>query len=47
KSDSILVGDDSPQTLVEISKTLFLSAKNDIHKSVAMAECVVFTRRWH
>jgi E1A/CREB-binding protein len=47
KSDSIFVGDDPAQTLVEIPKHLFLQAKNDIQEPEATIECTVCTRRWH
>ncbi|CAF4365053.1 unnamed protein product [Rotaria sp. Silwood2] len=47
KSESILVGDDRTQTLVEIPKTLFLPAKNDIQEPEIMIDCIVCTRRWH
>ncbi|CAF1255456.1 unnamed protein product [Rotaria sp. Silwood1] len=47
KCESILVGDDPTQTLVEIPKTLFISAKNDIQEPEIMIECIVCTRRWH
>ncbi|CAF3311699.1 unnamed protein product [Rotaria socialis] len=47
KSDSILVGDDPAQTLVELPKNLFVSAKNDIQEPENMIDCIVCTRRWH
>ncbi len=47
KGDSIFVGDDPAQTLVEIPKHLFLPAKNDIQEPEAMIDCIVCTRRWH
>jgi E1A/CREB-binding protein len=47
KGDSIFVGDDPAQTLVELPKTVFLSAKNDIQEPEAMVDCIVCTRRWH
>ncbi|CAF1375060.1 unnamed protein product [Rotaria sordida] len=47
KNDSIFVGDDPTQTLVEIPKSLFLSAKNDIKKPEQMIDCIICTRRWH
>ena len=47
KGDSICVGDDPAQTLVELHKSLFVPAKNDIQEPEAMINCVVCTRRWH
>jgi E1A/CREB-binding protein len=47
KGDSIYVGDDPAQTLVEIPKQFFLSAKNDTQEPEAMIDCIVCTRRWH
>ncbi|CAF3683323.1 unnamed protein product [Rotaria sp. Silwood1] len=47
KSDSIFVGDDPAQTLVELPKNLFISAKNDIQEPETMIDCIVCTRRWH
>ncbi|CAF3835650.1 unnamed protein product [Rotaria magnacalcarata] len=47
KSDSIYVGDDPAQTLVEIPKHLFQSSKNDIQEPEAMIDCIVCTRHWH
>ncbi|CAF2157388.1 unnamed protein product [Rotaria magnacalcarata] len=44
KSDSIYIGDDPTQTLVEIPKYLFLSSKNDIQEPEALIAC---TRHWH
>jgi E1A/CREB-binding protein len=46
KRDSIFVGDDLTQTLIEIPKSLFLSTKN-IQKPETMIDCIVCTRRWH
>ncbi|CAF4651941.1 unnamed protein product, partial [Rotaria sp. Silwood2] len=47
KGDSIFVGDDPTQTLIEIPKSLFSSAKNDIEEQETMIDCIVCTRRWH
>ncbi|CAF5190482.1 unnamed protein product [Rotaria magnacalcarata] len=47
QSESIFVGDDPTQTLVEISKNLFLSAINDVPEPEIMIDCIVCTRRWH
>jgi len=47
KGDSIFVGDDPAQTLVEVSKQEFLPAKNDIQEPEAMIDCIVCSRRWH
>ncbi|CAF4749053.1 unnamed protein product [Rotaria sp. Silwood2] len=47
KSDSIFVRDDPTQTLVQIPKSLFLSAKNDIEQPETIIDCIVCTRRWH
>ena len=47
KNDSIFVGDDPAQTLVEIPKQAFLAMKNDIQEPEAMIDCIVCTRRWH
>ncbi|CAF2946697.1 unnamed protein product [Rotaria sp. Silwood2] len=44
KSESILIGDDPTQTLVEIPKILFLLAKNDIQEPEIMIDCIVCTR---
>ncbi|CAF2668611.1 unnamed protein product [Rotaria sp. Silwood2] len=41
KSKSIFVDDDPVQTLVEISKNLFLSDINDIQKAETMIECII------
>ena len=45
--DSVLVGDDPALTLVELPKSQFLSARNDIQEPEAMVDCIVCTRRWH
>ncbi|CAF4425345.1 unnamed protein product [Rotaria sp. Silwood2] len=47
KSESILIDDDSTQTLAEIPKQIFLLAQNDIRESEIMIVCIVCTRRWH
>jgi E1A/CREB-binding protein len=47
KNDSIFIGDDPTQTLVEIPKSLFISAKNNIKELETMIDCIVCTRRWH
>ncbi|CAF1004164.1 unnamed protein product [Adineta steineri] len=47
KGDSICVGDDPAQSLVEIPKNLFLLSKNDIQEPEASVDCIVCTRRWH
>ncbi|UJR27186.1 hypothetical protein I4U23_008482 [Adineta vaga] len=47
KGESIFVGDDPAQTLVELPKSLFQSAKNDIQEPEATVDCIVCTRRWH
>ncbi|CAF3606319.1 unnamed protein product [Rotaria sp. Silwood1] len=47
QSDSIFIGDDPTQTLIEIPKSLFLLAKNDIKELETMIDCIVCTRRWH
>ncbi|CAF4615972.1 unnamed protein product, partial [Didymodactylos carnosus] len=45
--ESMFVGDDPTQNLVEIPKILFLSAKNDIWEPELMVECIICARRWH
>ncbi|CAF1486092.1 unnamed protein product [Rotaria magnacalcarata] len=47
QSESIFVGDDPTQTLVEIPKNLFLSAINDVLEPEIMVDCIVCKRRWH
>ncbi|CAF1525350.1 unnamed protein product, partial [Rotaria sordida] len=47
KTESIFIGDDPTQTLVEIPKKLFLLAINDKEKPEIMIDCIVCTRRWH
>ncbi|CAF1251204.1 unnamed protein product [Rotaria sp. Silwood1] len=47
KGNSIFVGDDPNQTLIEIPKSLFSSAKNDTEERETMIDCIVCTRRWH
>ncbi|CAF3850511.1 unnamed protein product [Rotaria sp. Silwood1] len=47
KCESIFVGDDPTQKLVEISKKLFLRTENDIEEREIMTNCIVCTRRWH
>ncbi|CAF4739438.1 unnamed protein product, partial [Rotaria sp. Silwood2] len=47
KGDSIFVGDDPNQTLIEIPKSLFSSAKHDTEERETMIDCIVCTRRWH
>ncbi|CAF2033128.1 unnamed protein product [Rotaria magnacalcarata] len=47
QSESIFVGDDPTQTLVEISKNLLLSAINDVPEPEIMIDCIVCTRCWH
>ncbi|CAF2841820.1 unnamed protein product [Rotaria sp. Silwood2] len=47
ESESIFVGDDPTQALVEIPKKLFLLAKNDIQEPEIMIDCIICTRRWH
>ncbi|CAF3573275.1 unnamed protein product [Rotaria socialis] len=47
QSESIFVGDDPTQTLVEIPKNLFLSAINDALEPEIMVDCIVCKRRWH
>ena len=47
KSDSIYIGDNPTQTLVEIPKYLFLSSKNDMQEPEALIACIVCTRHWH
>ncbi|CAF3661478.1 unnamed protein product [Rotaria sp. Silwood1] len=47
KSDSIFVGDDLTQTLVEIPKSLFLLSKKDLKEPEKMIDCIVCARRWH
>ncbi|CAF3191811.1 unnamed protein product [Rotaria sp. Silwood2] len=44
KSESILIGDDSTRTLVEIPKQIFLLAQNDIREPEIMIDCIVCTR---
>ncbi|CAF4472654.1 unnamed protein product, partial [Rotaria sp. Silwood2] len=44
KSESILIGDDSTQTIVEIPKQIFLLAQNDIREPEIMIVCIVCTR---
>ncbi|CAF3111850.1 unnamed protein product [Rotaria sp. Silwood2] len=46
KSVSILVVDDLTEILVDIPKTLFLPAKNDIQKPEKMIACIVCTCSW-
>lgn len=47
KSETIAVGDDPTQPLVELPKNLFQPAKNDIQERETMIECVVCSRSWH
>ncbi|CAF1511955.1 unnamed protein product [Rotaria sp. Silwood1] len=47
KSDSIFIGDNLTQTLVEIPKSLFLLSKKDLKEPEKMIDCIVCTRRWH
>ncbi|CAF2733541.1 unnamed protein product [Rotaria sp. Silwood2] len=47
KCESIFVGDDPAQKLVEISKKLFLRTENNVQEPEIMIDCIVCTRRWH
>ncbi|CAF2578142.1 unnamed protein product [Rotaria sp. Silwood2] len=47
KSNSIFIGDDLTQTLLEIPKSLFALAKNDIKEPEAGIDCIICTRHWH
>ncbi|CAF1486964.1 unnamed protein product, partial [Rotaria sordida] len=47
QSDSIFMGDDPIQTLIEIPKSLFLLAKNYTKEPEIVINCIVCTRRWH
>ncbi|UJR34921.1 hypothetical protein I4U23_027699 [Adineta vaga] len=47
QGDKIFVGNDSTQTLIEISKSLFSSARNDGNEPEAIVHCIVCSRRWH
>jgi E1A/CREB-binding protein len=47
KNDSIFVGDDPTQTLIQIPKSLFLLAKNYSGEPEPMIDCIVCTRRFH
>ncbi len=47
KSEYILVGDDTAQTLVELPKAEFHQAKNDHQEQEAMVDCIVCSRRFH
>ncbi|CAF4323727.1 unnamed protein product, partial [Rotaria sordida] len=47
KTESIFIGDDPTQTLVEIPKKLFLLAINNKEKPEIMIDCIVCVRRWH
>jgi E1A/CREB-binding protein len=47
KSEYILVGDDTSQTLVKLPKAEFHQAKNDHQEQESMVDCIVCSRRFH